>query len=310
MVLVLNLNMAIDKTAFVKELKPGQTHRFPYALTLPGGKGVNVARVLKTLGIKFRLMGFISGHNGDWIRENLEKESFEHILIENKNGESRICYSIVDSQGISSDFNEDGPKVDFSVQKKFLEHYSKAILKAKLVSLSGRSVRGLKKGFYRELISKAKSKNIHFFADLSGDPLLEIMRECPTVVKINNYEFESTFSRPFSSSSIDHIFKKYESRGLEMLVVTNGPLPFYCRSKYGMFEICPPRIERMITPVGAGDSFMAALIAVYDKNMSIEEKLSFCAASAAADCRTIGAGIIGKSLIRHYKKLVKVVEVV
>ncbi|MBU2530650.1 MAG: 1-phosphofructokinase, partial [Elusimicrobia bacterium] len=65
--LIANLNLAIDKTLSVDKIKRGTIFRFPEALTYPGGKGVNVARVLSSIGSRGDIIGFVSGHNGKWI---------------------------------------------------------------------------------------------------------------------------------------------------------------------------------------------------------------------------------------------------
>lgn len=310
MILVLNLNMAVDKTVYLEEFRRGHIHRFPSALTLPGGKGVNVARVLKTLGEPCLIMGFIAGHNGSWIEENLRRSGFKAELIRHYSGESRICYSVADGKGFSTDFNEDGPAVDSASQEKFLSAFEKRLAAASFVSLSGRSVRGLKKRFYRRLAAMARKKGVPFFADLSGAPLRDILSEGAVAVKINNYEFEHTFGLNFSARALDSVFKKYEPRGLELMVVTNRHLPFYCRAHQGLFEVSPPSLKNFKTPVGAGDSFMAALLARRLKNHPLLETLSFCAGAAASDCETLGAGIISPKAVSKYQKMVRIKEMI
>lgn len=302
--------MAVDKTVYLDEFRRGHIHRFPSALTLPGGKGVNVARVLKTLGEPCLIMGFIAGHNGSWIEESLLSSGFKTELIRHYSGESRICYSVADSKGFSTDFNEDGPAVDSASQEKFLSAFERRLAGARLISLSGRSVRGLKKGFYRRLAELARKKSVPFFADLSGAPLREILSQGATAVKINNYEFEHTFGLNFSARALDLVFKTYEGRGLELIVVTNRHMPFYCRASCGLFEVRPPSLKNFKTPVGAGDSFMAALLARYLKKRPLPEMLSFCAAAAASDCETLGAGIISPKAVSKYQKMVRIKEMI
>ncbi len=300
--------MAIDKTAYVEKFNKGEIHRFKSALTMPGGKGVNVARALKTLKAPVEIMGFSGGFAGDWIERELGAEGLKPCLIKKLKGESRICYSVVEKSGCSTDFNEDGPAVEKKGASDFLRAYERKLASANMVSVSGRSVRGLPSGFYRALAKKAAFKKIPFFADLNGFPLMEILAGRPAGVKINNYEFEHTFKMPFSPSSMKKIFLKYKTEGMEFMIVTNRHMPFYCMSKEGFFEVLPPKLSSFKTPVGAGDSFMAALLKCRLDGRNIKDTLVFCAAAAACDCETLGAGIISMQGIKKYTPYVKIKE--
>lgn len=308
MVLVLNLNMAIDKTAYVESFNKGEIHRFNSALTLPGGKGVNVARALKTLRVPVEIMGFAGGYAGDWIEKQLTAEGLKPCLIKKLKGESRICYCVVEKNGCSTDFNEDGPKLEKKGISDFLIAYERKLALSTMVSISGRSVRGVPCGFYRALAKKAALKKIPFFADLSGFPLMEILSSNPVGIKINNYEFEHTFRTRFSPSSMKKRFFEYNRAGLEFMIVTNRHMPFYCITKEGFFEVFPPKLSLFKTPIGAGDSFMAALIKCRLDGKNIKDTLAFCTAAAACDCETLGAGIISLNGIRKYIPYVKIKE--
>ena len=50
MILTVTLNAALDRTLIVPNFQAGRRHRASDALTLPGGKGVNIARALRNLG--------------------------------------------------------------------------------------------------------------------------------------------------------------------------------------------------------------------------------------------------------------------
>ena len=153
--LILNLNFGVNKTAVIPSFRGGHVYRFDEALTTPGGKGVNVARALKSLGELVPLTGFLSGHNGEWIEEALRKEGLKFRAVKHDHGESRVCYTLVDGKGHSTDINEDGPEVPLSAQEKFLSRFDCNISKGAIVAICGRVSRGLKNGFYTRLIKMA-----------------------------------------------------------------------------------------------------------------------------------------------------------
>ena len=61
MIITVTLNAAIDKTLAVPNFRLGRRHRTVEQTTMPGGKGVNVARALKTLGQPVIATGFAGG---------------------------------------------------------------------------------------------------------------------------------------------------------------------------------------------------------------------------------------------------------
>lgn len=155
-VLVVNLNLAVDKTAVIRNFKKSRIYRLDGVKTLPGGKGVNVARALKSLGTSSRLLGFVAGHNGRWIAENLALEGLDSVCVPYGPGESRVCYSVVDEKdGVSTDFNEEGPVVPPGARHEFVKQYRRLLGDCKAVALCGRISAGLKKDFYGGLVKMA-----------------------------------------------------------------------------------------------------------------------------------------------------------
>ncbi len=75
MIITVTLNTAIDKTLSVPNFKPGRRHRTVEQTTMPGGKGVNVARAIKRLGRPVIATGFAGGATGTRIVEALTAES-------------------------------------------------------------------------------------------------------------------------------------------------------------------------------------------------------------------------------------------
>ena len=95
MITTVTLNSAIDKTYYVNRLGLNQVNRVSQMFAEPGGKGNNVAKVIKPLGIPVTASGFAGGHNGRKISEDLESLKINHRFVETT-GESRICLNIID----------------------------------------------------------------------------------------------------------------------------------------------------------------------------------------------------------------------
>lgn len=75
MILTVTLNTALDITYRVPALRPHASHRVTEVTERPGGKGLNVARVLAALGHEVTVTGFAGGTTGGVVREGLDRKS-------------------------------------------------------------------------------------------------------------------------------------------------------------------------------------------------------------------------------------------
>ena len=111
MILTVTLNTAIDKTLAVPNFRLGRRHRTVEQTTMPGGKGVNVARVLKTLGSPVIATGLTGGPTGTRIVDQLTQLSVLSDFVRIRE-ESRTNTAVIDpTTGEQTEINERGPKV-------------------------------------------------------------------------------------------------------------------------------------------------------------------------------------------------------
>src|SRR6185312_13898892 len=111
MIVTVTLNAAIDRTLTVPNFQRGQRHRASAGITLAGGKGINVARALKALGVPVVATGLVGGTTGTRIVDELTQEAIlnDFVRIE---GESRTSTAVVDPAGSTyTEINEWGPAV-------------------------------------------------------------------------------------------------------------------------------------------------------------------------------------------------------
>src|SRR5687768_18619869 len=95
MILTVTLNAAVDKTLAVPNLRLGRRHRTVEQTTMPGGKGVNVARVLKALGQPVIATGLTGGATGTRIVEQLTQLSVLSDFVRTRE-ESRTNTALID----------------------------------------------------------------------------------------------------------------------------------------------------------------------------------------------------------------------
>src|SRR4051812_37830915 len=114
-------NPSIDKTAEVDRLEPGEIHRPRDAVTVAGGKGLNVARAAASLGIPVEAVVLLAGHAGRWIAAELDALGIRHSDTWAA-GETRTCLSVLDrSTGSLTEFYESGGAVSAAIWSTFVE---------------------------------------------------------------------------------------------------------------------------------------------------------------------------------------------
>ena len=109
MIYTLTLNPSIDYLMYIDEIQAGKTNRSTREQMLPGGKGINVSRILNQFEVPNIALGFVGGFSGDFIREWLEKEGSSTQFIE-ISSPTRIN---VKTKGTSeTEINGAGPVID------------------------------------------------------------------------------------------------------------------------------------------------------------------------------------------------------
>ncbi len=171
-ILTVALNAAIDTTLTLDEpLQPGESHRAREALKLPGGKGLNVARVLHTLGVPVHATGLVGGSTADFITQGLRKEGIEASFAP-IGGTSRTCNAVVEcDSGRVTEINEPGPSISAEEAQAFLGLYERLLPGSEAVALSGSLPPGLPADYYAGLIERARAAGVPAVLDTSGTAL-------------------------------------------------------------------------------------------------------------------------------------------
>ncbi len=306
--LIINLNLAVDKTVLIPGFEKGRIYRLGDTVSRPGGKGVNVARALRSLGLEAPVAGFASGYNGRWIAETLKKEGFKTFIEAHPGGESRVCYTVVDARGRSTDLNEEGPAVPAAAQARLLKKISALAGGFRVAAVCGRVSSGLKKGFYSSLVRLAAARGCFTLFDTSGPVLAEALSAGAEGIKINRVEFEELSGGPFTPERLAAFFGKHSPKGLKTLIVTDGAGHTHAASPFGLWRVIPPRLGRLKSPTGAGDSFMAGFLFGFLHGYDFARTLKLATGAAASDCLTLGAGLINREAALAYAQKARVVK--
>ena len=197
MIITLTANAAIDKTLTVPNFVTGFRHRASQSLTLPGGKGVNVARVLKTIGQPVVASGLVGGRTGQQIVEGLSREGILNDFVRIA-GESRTSTAVIDPTGLSqTEINEWGPAVTEQERLAFLDKIEYLAKGAHYVIICGSLPRKVPDDFYAEILQRISQARCLTILDGSGDPLRHGVRAHPDFVTPNLREAEDLVGHEF-----------------------------------------------------------------------------------------------------------------
>src|SRR5437588_11155788 len=152
MIVTVTLNAAIDRTLTVPNFQRGQRHRASQALTLAGGKGINMARALKQLQVPVVATGLAGGRTGTRVVEELTSEAILNDFVRISD-ESRTSTAVVDpTTNTYTEINEWGPAVqpaELEMLREKLHYLSRG---ADMLVFAGSLPRGVDESFYGEAI--------------------------------------------------------------------------------------------------------------------------------------------------------------
>lgn len=261
MIYTVTLNPSIDYIVHVTDFKPGTVNRMTKDFKFPGGKGINVSRILKRLNISSSALGFLGGFTGTFIQEVLEKEGLPCDFTP-INEDSRINIKL--KSQVETEINGAGPNITNEEIQALKEKLSQ-VTKEDIVIFSGSTPATLRKGFYQELIQIIKDKEAEFVIDTTGGALTEALSAAPLLIKPNNHELGALYG--VELNTIDEIIpygKKLLAKGPRYVLISmagDGALLF---TNDGVYQ--SNVLKRTVkNSVGAGDSMIAGFVGGFAK---------------------------------------------
>ncbi|MGL5417609.1 MAG: 1-phosphofructokinase [Clostridium sp.] len=278
MIYTLTLNPSIDYIVNVCELKIGDVNRSFNEIKFPGGKGINVSRVLSELGVENTALGYIGGFTGRFIDESLKELNIKTDFIKVEE-DSRINIKIKDLK--ESEINGEGPKIS---KEKLDELYHKLsfLKEGDYLILAGSIQKSLPKELYLEIQDMLKEKNVCVIIDTSGEALLQGIKRKPFLIKPNDKEIEEIFSVKLNGTEeIIHYGKKLYDLGAQNVIISRGGEGAILICKEGVFKGTAPK-GKVINSVGAGDSLVGGFIGTFSETEDILKSFKYGIASGSA----------------------------
>lgn len=308
MIVTVTLNAAVDKTYTVENFALDRVHRPSVEKTVAGGKGINVARVLNTLGRSALASGYIGGNNGSLILSSLEEEGINYDFVETR-GESRLCIAVVDPiRHAQTEVNENGPMVSPDEVEAMYAKIEHLIEGASHLILSGSAPPGVPTDFYKRAIESARAVGVPVVLDSSGDHFRIGVTARPFMVKPNAAELSAFVGTELNTvEEILEAANKLTSTGIELVVVSMGRTGALVTTGKNAWQAVPPEID-FVSAVGSGDSLVAGFIDSLSRDGDVAEALRAGTAAGTANAAVYGAGFCTAESIETIKSEVKVTQ--
>lgn len=305
-VLIASPNPAIDKTVVVPGFSLGNIHRPRQVVQLAGGKGLNVARTIKTLGYKARTCLLLGGHCGAWIEDELEREGIAARAVWAA-GETRTCLSILDPDSSSlTELYEDGSPITTQDWDCFESLVAEELDSAEMVTCSGSLPPGAPPDGFARLVRMSRTRSAPACVDTYGEPLRLALDSMPDLVKVNASEASEVMGQPISTvAAAAAAARQLVTRGMQVVIITLGKAGAIAASQEGVWFAAPPPVQAR-SPVGCGDALLGGVVSRLMQRETLPEALGFGVAVAAANTLTAGACVFQTAIATELAKQVKV----
>lgn len=288
MIYTVTLNPALDKTVEIPGMALDTVNRITEMRTDPGGKGINVSKVIAKLGGESCAVGILGGGSGKMLEKLLEGEPFatRFRFVE---GQTRTNIKIIDREGhTNTDINEPGLTVTDADLDALLHELLAELRPGDIVVLAGSLPKGAPQDTYRTWTAACKKAGARVFLDADGALLAEGLKAAPYLIKPNDDELSRLAGKKLETlEELTAEGRRLLERGIERVVISlGGRGALYLRKGSTIYA------EGLKVPVGstvgAGDSVVAALAYAEAQGLSEEEAVRLSTAAGAANVMCSG----------------------
>ncbi|WP_217923544.1 1-phosphofructokinase family hexose kinase [Miltoncostaea oceani] len=314
MIVTVTLNAALDRTVRVPNFQLGARHRADASLRLPGGKGVNVARALKSLGQPVIATGLAGGRVGTYIIEELTQEGILNDFVRIAD-ESRTSTAVIDpTTGQQTEINEWGPSVQAAELDVLLDKIRYLSKGAEIFVVAGSLPRDVPTDYYEYLLRELRQEKMITAVDTSGPALRAALQAEPGVVSPNVREAEELVGHEFGDEDdMAAAAETLTQMGAESALIhhedgcvarirTDGG------RKGRTYRARLPRRADVVSTVGSGDALLAGYLSARQSHQPPEAALALAVACGAANTQRFGAGVFDPADVESLMRRVEIVS--
>lgn len=296
----ITVNPSIDVSAAVERVTPFHKLRSATERRDPGGGGINVARVLKRLGADVTAMYPAGGALGQLLRRLVDQEGVPGLTTP-VSGETREDFTVLEqASGRQYRFVLPGPRLSEQEWRACLEAFTSLDQRVRFVVASGSLPPGIPYDFYGRIVEMAKQPGRKIIIDTSGPPLKAALQAGVYLIKPSLREFKLLMGESLESQAdwITACRALIASGQVEIVALTLGD--------QGALLVTHDRALRaqalpikLVSVVGAGDSFLGALVWSLACGHPIETAFRYGVAAGSAALLMPGTELCRREDVEH-----------
>ena len=278
MIYTITLNPALDRNLWIESVRTDDSNRIQKEERYAAGKGIDVSRVLKTLGVRNNALGFVGGFDGEEMEGRLINEGISCTFTK-ISGETRTNIVINDMEKESQTiFSAPGPEIMPFELMRIIQQVEK-LENPEYVIISGSLPPGVQPEIYYKIMEIAKSKDSKIILDTDGTALKTGIQISPDVIKPNVHELSRLTG--LELKNIKEIISAAQTicdNGTGVVLVSMGAKGILLVSEKGNYLAVPPQVK-VVNTIGAGDSAIAGFVFGTVSGKTLPESL-ICAVAA------------------------------
>ncbi|WP_346432580.1 1-phosphofructokinase family hexose kinase [Pseudohoeflea coraliihabitans] len=296
-ILAIALNPTIDVSSDTGRIHPTRKVRTGRQRWHPGGGGVNVARVIAMLcernpaqgaaKVRSELVFLCGGPTGALLKELLADVpvTLSPVMITEP---TRLAFMVFEKDtGSEYRFVPEGPEASSAELEAAIDKVRER--RAGYVVASGSLPRNAPADTYARMAQITQENGGRFILDANGAALRSTLEQSPVfLVKPSRGELEELSGGDLDDAGVEEAARQITREGkAEYVAVTLGRDGALLVSRQSVIRL-PAQNVVVRSAVGAGDSFVGALVWFLSQGQSIEAAFRFGVAAGAAAARTPG----------------------
>jgi 1-phosphofructokinase family hexose kinase len=296
----------VDVVYDIGEVQLGGTVTDVPAKIVPAGKGINVAKAIKTLGEDVCVVGVVHENSQAQFHQYLHGMGIMTHFI-SVPGTTRVNVTLVEAKvGQTSHINSAAAGIPSSVENEVLHYFESNIGSGDMCLLCGSVPKGMDTDAYKKLIKICKEKGAIVLLDTHGDALKIGVRAKPDMVKPNLEELEGFFNEKIQG--VHHIAlkgKRLEDMGVGYVFISLGFDGMIAIHENDCLLCSAPSVRALDT-VGSGDAVVAGLTVGYKRRFSFSEMCRMAMACGASNAMHFGPGAITRDEVWQLMEEVRI----
>lgn len=289
-VATITLNPAYDLVGLSTPIELGEVNRVTTAGFHAAGKGINVAKVLKSLGIDVTVGGFLGKENQDGFQKEFSEAGIAN-RFQMVEGRTRINVKLTEPSGKVTDFNFSGFEITKQDWTRFVNDTLSWAGQFDMICVSGSVPPSIDLNDFTAWMKRLRSECMCLIFDSSREAFVAGLKALPWLVKPNHHELEIWAGRPLPElSDVVQVAHELRQQGIAHVVISLGEQGAMWVNASGAWMAKPPKCD-VVSTVGAGDSMVGGLIYGLMMRQTSEHTLRLATAISALAVSQTNVGI-------------------